>query len=78
MQSQILVGTAKVSDAANPGWRHLRIVDAIENAIMQASPPEGADTQTYHLKEILVEYGGIGMVTTTKVKIEVTDSRAPW
>lgn len=78
MQGRIFIGTAKVSDANNPGWRHLRIVEALENAIVQADPPQGGDTQTYQVKEILVEYGGVGMVTTTKVKIEVTDGRAPW
>ncbi|MCC6967940.1 MAG: hypothetical protein IT391_16835 [Nitrospira sp.] len=78
MQGRILVGTAKVSDAKNPGWRHVRLGEALEDAIVQAEPPQAGDTQTYHVKDILVEYGGIGMVTTTKVKIEVTDGRAPW
>jgi hypothetical protein len=45
---------------------------------MKAEAPPAGDVQTYHVKEILVEYGGIGMVTTTKVKVEVTDGPAPW
>jgi hypothetical protein len=78
MATKEVIGVATASDPNNPGKRHVKFLEALEDAFTKIPAPSGGDVQTYLIKEVLIQYGGIGMVTSTKVKVEFINEKAPW
>ncbi len=78
MSANEVIGIATASDPINPGKRHVQFLQALEDAFSKIPAPSGSDVQTYFIKEVLVEYGGIALTTSTKVKVEFIDGPSPW
>lgn len=59
------------------GTKNVKFIEALQQALDTAPPPDIGDIQSYKVTEISVEYGGITAMTRTRVGIEVADAPLP-